>query len=330
MKLTRFKRILCPVLAVLFLAVCIFSIVDIKPRQSAKNEVVANAEVVAPAGENNSDYFTTVEDSTDGTDYSVFFFPSVLFNSSILPFTLTVGFTVDYNSYLDAYHYGNKICIVTTATMGNISNVSFYTPTSSIQHIALYNPSPTYYSTIQMSLDGVSIEKLNNNNFDIRLTSVFNDLSRVTSYSFFEAGNITTRLFGIDVSPAASVSGGVSATCENVYISGTLIGTSFVKRMYLASSPGGNTIINGYTEEQYQAYGNDRYNAGYQAGEEKGFKDGVASDSTAFDYFTQIVRAPIEAVMSMLDVDFMGWNLKGFFSLLVCGAIIMLVIKLVL
>ena len=72
------------------------------------------------------------------------------------------------------------------------------------------------------------------------------------------------------------------------------------------------------------------YQQGYDVGHQAGYNEGIASDDTAFDYINAIITAPVDAVLSMFDVDFMGWNLKGLLGFLVCGAIIVIVLKIVL
>ena len=72
------------------------------------------------------------------------------------------------------------------------------------------------------------------------------------------------------------------------------------------------------------------YRQGYDVGHQAGYNEGIASDDSAFDYINAIITAPVDAVLSMFDVDFMGWNLKGLLGFLVCGAIIVIVLKIVL
>ena len=72
------------------------------------------------------------------------------------------------------------------------------------------------------------------------------------------------------------------------------------------------------------------YRQGYDVGHQAGYNEGIASDDSVFDYINAIITAPVDAVLSMFDVDFMGWNLKGLLGFLVCGAIIVIVLKIVL
>lgn len=68
----------------------------------------------------------------------------------------------------------------------------------------------------------------------------------------------------------------------------------------------------------------------YEAGKQAGYNQGISEKTNAFSYINAIITAPVDAVLSMFDVDFMGWNLKGLLGLLVCGAIIAIVIKVLL
>lgn len=68
----------------------------------------------------------------------------------------------------------------------------------------------------------------------------------------------------------------------------------------------------------------------YEEGKQAGYNQGISEKTNAFSYINAIITAPVDAVLSMFDVDFMGWNLKGLLGLLVCGAIIAIVIKVLL
>lgn len=83
-------------------------------------------------------------------------------------------------------------------------------------------------------------------------------------------------------------------------------------------------------EEGIEQGKQEGYQQGYDVGHQAGYNEGIASDDTVFDYINAIITAPVDAVLSMFDVDFMGWNLKGLLGFLVCGAIIVIVLKIVL
>lgn len=84
-------------------------------------------------------------------------------------------------------------------------------------------------------------------------------------------------------------------------------------------------ITEGITQGKEQGY-----DLGYSVGHQDGYNEGISSDVSAFDFINSIITAPVDAVLSMFDVDFMGWNLKGLLGFIVCGAIIVIVLKIVL
>lgn len=85
----------------------------------------------------------------------------------------------------------------------------------------------------------------------------------------------------------------------------------------------------GYSEG-LSAGRDEGYNKGYEAGKDIGYSEGISANTDAFDYFNAIITAPVDAVLSMFDVDFMGWNLKGLLGFVVCGAIVVMVLKVLL
>lgn len=80
-----------------------------------------------------------------------------------------------------------------------------------------------------------------------------------------------------------------------------------------------------YTQGQYDAYGNNRFNAGRNEGYNSGYTAGVAAgDKNNFmSLITAVVDAPIKAFTSLLDFEILGYNMKNLaLALLTAGLLV--------
>ena len=80
-----------------------------------------------------------------------------------------------------------------------------------------------------------------------------------------------------------------------------------------------------YTQGQYDAYGNNRFNAGRNEGYSAGYAAGVAAggNNNFMSLITAVVDAPITAFTSLLDFEILGYNMKDLaLALLTAGLLV--------
>lgn len=75
---------------------------------------------------------------------------------------------------------------------------------------------------------------------------------------------------------------------------------------------------------------NDFYNSRYQLGYSDGFNEGASGQYSFFALISAVVETPINAVLGVLNFNFLGINLKDFFLSIFTIALIVLILKFVL
>lgn len=84
-----------------------------------------------------------------------------------------------------------------------------------------------------------------------------------------------------------------------------------------------------YTQNQYDAYGNNRFNAGRNEGYSAGYAAGVAAggNNNFMSLITAVIDAPITAFTSLLDFEILGYNMKDLALALLTAGILVAAIR---
>lgn len=84
-----------------------------------------------------------------------------------------------------------------------------------------------------------------------------------------------------------------------------------------------------YTQGQYDAYGNNRFNAGQQAGYDRGYTAGLAAggNNNFMSLIAAVVDAPIKAFTSLFGFDILGFNMKTFVLSILTAALVVAIMR---
>ena len=296
--------------------------------KNEKEKVTASAETIIPNPNASPEIYTSVGGYKFATLFS--FLSQDFSNTSVSKtsvYTLFVEINETYNTVGSFFGVRTSFSAVST-TIGNVFGTTFYRVpfdfSGKVSNAEVLSSLGNDLSVVPSFTAGTPSAS----SFSIGSViphKVRVDLGRLYYYFNFSGSEGTVPTFLFEFGGSGKTLTILGLLGETLPILSSDSFESFLLPLYVTYDGSAYNPNLVYTQNQYDSYGNNRYNAGKNEGYNSGYAAGVAAggNNNFMSLITAVVDAPIKAFTSLLDFDILGYNMKNLaLALLTAGLLI--------